>query len=234
MSRSGTVKKEGNPMSVRAVLFDFDDTLGNRETYTHKTYCRRIDEKAPDLDPWMRESVIQQCLIYDQHGDTPKAYVRNRLLETMGIDLGEDFKEYWRNHQWESVVLYEDARSTLEELKRRGFLVGIITNGTKEGQYPKVEKTGILDLLDVLVISGAVGIRKPDPKIFQYAAEQLGVSCEECAFVGDMMRNDMYGAHLAGMRPIWIWPHSADRYSDLDIERIYHLSDLLTIFHSPD
>lgn len=221
-------------MTIKAVLFDFDDTLGNREQYTHKTYCRKVDETAPDLDPWTREMVIQECLIYEQHGNVHKTYVRDRVKERFGIDFGDDFTQYWKDHQWESVVVYDDAKDTLEQLKQRGYRVGIITNGDAFGQRRKVEHSGIMDLLDVLVISGEEHVDKPDPAIFEIAAKRLGLACEECAFVGDMMRNDIYGAHMAGMFPVWIWPHSTDRYCDLDVTRIYHLSDLLELFKQVD
>lgn len=234
MTLYGTVKITENrrqeTMSIKAVLFDFDDTLGDRETYTHLTYIRRVDEVLKDADPWFRETVIQICLVVDEHGEAPKSQVRKTVLEKCGVDLGEDLAQFWMDHQWESTVLYGDARPTLEELKKRGYRVGIITNGTAFGQRRKIEKSGILNLMDAIVISGETDTAKPDPKIFELAAEKLGLSCAECAFVGDMFRNDIYGAHLAGMRPIWIWPHGCDRYADVDVEKIDRLSNLLDIF----
>ncbi|MBQ9328213.1 MAG: HAD family hydrolase [Solobacterium sp.] len=215
-------------MTIKAVIFDFDDTLGNREDYSHRTYIQRIEEVMPDADPWLKETVIQMCLIYDQHGDINKHFVRKRLLETMGIDLGEDIQDYWMSHQCENVVLYPEARSTIEELKARGYLVGVLSNGDSYGQHRKLNRSGIEDLLDVLVVSGDTDTKKPDPKIFIETAEKLGVLPEECIYVGDSFRNDIYGSHLAGMTPVWVWPHG-DRYTDLDILRISKLSELLDV-----
>ncbi len=217
-------------MSIKAILFDFDDTLGDRETYTHRTYCGKIDEIMPDAEPWFRESVIQQCLIYDQHGDVPKEYVRDMILEQFGIDLGEDFRLYWRAHQPLNVVLYEDAIGTIAELKKRGYKIGILTNGESQSQRNKVESTGLMEWIDALTISGDTETRKPEPEIFWMTAEKLGLKPEECAFVGDMFRNDIYGAWRAGMMPVWIWPHSERRYAEVDVTRIQHLSELLDIF----
>ena len=217
-------------MSIKAILFDFDDTLGDRETYTHRTYCGKMDEILPDMDPWYREAVIQQCLIYDQHGDVPKRYIRDMILEKFGIDFGEDFQDYWRIHQPMNVVLYEDAVDTILELKKRGYKVGILTNGESHSQRSKVVSTGLIDLVDALTISGETDTRKPEPEIFRLTAEKLGLKPEECAFVGDMFKNDVYGAHRAGMLPIWIWPHSVRRFTEVDVLRIQHLSELLDLF----
>ena len=215
---------------IKAVLFDFDDTLGDRETYTHRTYCGKINEILPDAEPWYREAVIQQCLIYEQHGDVPKTYVRDMLLMKFGIDLGEDFPQYWRAHQPKNTVLYPDAMDTIAELRRRGYKIGILTNGEADSQRYKVESTGLLDLVDALTISGETDTRKPDPEISRLTAEKLGLKPEECAFVGDTFLNDIYGAHQAGMTPVWIWPHSKARYAEVDVIRIYRLKELLDLF----
>ncbi|MBR4456731.1 MAG: HAD family hydrolase [Solobacterium sp.] len=215
-------------MSIKAVLFDFDDTLGNREEYTHRTYAMRMEELLKDEDPWRKEAAIQSCLIYDQHGDVPKRFVRERLTETMGIDLGENLEQYWREHQYLNVVLYPDAKPVLCELKRRGFRIGILSNGDSLCQRRKIDACGISDLLDVMVISGDTDTRKPDPEIFRLTAAKLGLTCEECVFVGDMFLNDVMGAHLAGMKPVWVWPHGT-RYNEIGVPQISRLSELLDL-----
>ena len=217
-------------MTIKAILFDFDDTLGNREEYSHCTYAQRVEEIMPDADPWLKETVIQMALIYDQHGDVPKEYVRERLIKMQGVDLGEDFPDYWPEHQCENVVLYEDAMPTIEELKRRGYLVGILSNGDSYGQHRKIDKCGLDKVMDAITVSGDTDMYKPDPKIFIMTADKLGVKPEECAFVGDMFSRDVYGAHLAGMMPIWIWPHG-DRDCRLpEVTQIHRLAELLDLF----
>ena len=215
---------------IKAILFDFDDTLGNREEYSHRTYVQRMEEVCPDGDPWLKEVAVQSALIYDQHGEAPKTYVRDRVLETTGIDLGEDFTEYWAAHQCENTVLYDDAVPVLKELRNRGYLLGILTNGESYSQHRKVERCGLTELVDAVTVSGDTDTKKPDPKIFHMTAEKLGLKPEECAFVGDMYSRDVYGAHLAGMKPVWIWPHG-DRRTDLDeVIRIRSLSELTNLF----
>ena len=217
-------------MTIKAILFDFDDTLGNREEYSHRTYIQRINEKAPDADPWLKEIAVQSALIYDQHGEARKSYVREQVLAKTGIDLGEDFTSYWAHHQCENALLYDDAMPTLRELKNRGYLLGILTNGDSYCQHRKVERCGLEEIMDAITVSGDTDTAKPDPEIFRMTAEKLGVRPEECAFVGDMYSRDIYGAHLAGMEPVWIWPHGT-RFTSLDeVTVIRHLSDLTDLY----
>lgn len=216
-------------MNTKAVIFDFDDTIGNREIYSYITFCEVLDLKYPDLDPWKREAVVQHMMVYDQNGEVGRDYVRERILGKFGIDIGEDIQQYWIQHQWRNTAVYDDTDLVLHELKNRGYRLGILTNGTVEGQSGKVEKSGIADLLDAVVISGATPYKKPDPEIFLLTAEKMHMNPRECAYVGDMFLNDMYGAHCAGMRPIWYWPHGFRKVS-VEIERIQCLSDLLDLF----
>jgi putative hydrolase of the HAD superfamily len=53
------------------------------------------------------------------------------------------------------------------------------------------------------VLSEEIGIRKPDPRIFQYAADALRIRPAECLYVGDSYRNDIIGAKTAGMQACW-------------------------------
>ena len=56
---------------------------------------------------------------------------------------------------------------------------------------------------DTVIISGAFGAHKPDVSIYEKAARDLGLKCEEIAFIGDTFATDIVGAVRAGMMPIW-------------------------------
>ena len=216
-------------MDIKAIIFDFDDTLGDREKYSYRTFCEVLDRVCPDLDPWDREMVLQHMMVLDQHGEVNRSYVRNGILEKFGIDLGENLHEYWLGNQWRNSVLFEDAFSVLETLKQRGYKIGILTNGEAYGQRAKLRKNGLEELVDAAIASGETDCAKPDARIFEKIAGMLGLSTGECAYVGDMFRNDIYGAHKAGMVPVWFWPHG---YRDVSVNvlRIHALSDLLNLF----
>jgi epoxide hydrolase-like predicted phosphatase len=60
------------------------------------------------------------------------------------------------------------------------------------------DRTGWNDLFDAVVISGEVGLRKPEPEIYRLAADRLGLAPEECVFVDDLAPN-VRGAAQVGM-----------------------------------
>lgn len=214
---------------IKAVLFDFDDTLGNREVYAYQSYEEKLKQTNPQLKGAELEAVLQECMILDQQGDVNKNYVRDRLLQAQGIDLGEDFNSWWFQNQWKYAVLFDDALPTLKALKEQGYLLGLVTNGSSFGQNMKVKKTGIGPYMDVVAVSGDIQIQKPDPGIFRYAAEKLGVKCEECVFVGDMYHRDIIGAYNVGMKPVWIWTHGPRLTAFTEIPKIAGISEILDV-----
>jgi epoxide hydrolase-like predicted phosphatase len=82
-----------------------------------------------------------------------------------------------------SGMRIEQEMVTAVELARQaGIKTGLLSNSWGTGTYPRE----IIDpLFDVIVISGEVGMRKPDPEIFRVTAEKLGVHPDECVFVDD-------------------------------------------------
>lgn len=92
-----------------------------------------------------------------------------------------------------------EAIEVLEELADHGFKLGIISNVmSKDCVAKNLARYGMLDYFKVVVASAIYGRRKPDPRIFMYAAQQIGSSPETCAHIGDKISRDILGAHRAG------------------------------------
>ncbi len=103
---------------------------------------------------------------------------------------------------WQPEV---DALPTILELKRLGYRLGLISNASDDADVRTlVKKARLQPHLEVVLSSAAQGIRKPNPRIFHQALEQLGVQADRAVMVGDMLGADILGAHLAGMKAIWI------------------------------
>jgi putative hydrolase of the HAD superfamily len=101
----------------------------------------------------------------------------------------------------ESLVPRPDAIPTLDELRRRGHKLGMISACSQD--VPDVwEQTPFAGLFDSTVFSCSVGFSKPDPRIYALAAEDLGVEPIECLFVGDGANDELPGAERAGMTAI--------------------------------
>ena len=82
--------------------------------------------------------------------------------------------------------------------------VAIVTNGPPDIQRLKIDQTGIAPYLSAVVISGELGIGKPDPAVFGHALELVGAPSRRAVMVGDSWERDVTGALAAGMRAVWI------------------------------
>jgi putative hydrolase of the HAD superfamily len=90
---------------------------------------------------------------------------------------------------------------TLREMGQE-FLLGIITNGGSEVQRAKYAAAGFGEVIppERVWVSEEVGAPKPDPVIFRYACDKLGVRPENCLYLGDNEHDDFHGAMKAGLR----------------------------------
>lgn len=102
-------------------------------------------------------------------------------------------------------VLEPEVRRGLEELRAAGWRLGVVTNGTTLVQQAKVDSVGLRRHVDLVVDSEAAGHRKPDRRIFEIAADGLGVELGPGGWmVGDRLDKDVAGGAAAGLRTIWI------------------------------
>lgn len=106
-----------------------------------------------------------------------------------------------RDWTLEHFVPRPDAVSTLEELRRRGHLLGMISACSQE--VPDLwEQTPFGGLFDSTLFSCSVGVSKPDPRIYELACGELGVEPRDCLFVGDGANDELPGAERAGMTAV--------------------------------
>jgi HAD superfamily hydrolase (TIGR01549 family) len=115
--------------------------------------------------------------------------------------------EHALEKRWRSVrqqyPLFSDTDALLARLKPHTKL-GIVTNGVAGLQRLKLEGSGLLPWFDAVAISGEVGIGKPEVGIFEWVAQQLGVSRARCLMVGDNPERDVQGGINAGMSTVWV------------------------------
>jgi putative hydrolase of the HAD superfamily len=118
-----------------------------------------------------------------------------------------------------------DAPRVLEELKREGLMLAVISN-TEDGRIrDALETAGLASHFDLLVDSHVVGCRKPDASIFRLALGRLGVEARDAAFVGDSYAHDALAARAVGMRAILLDPFGL--YPESVCPRIGGLGDLI-------
>ena len=100
-----------------------------------------------------------------------------------------------------SMTPRPDAVETLTRLKSKGYKTGLITDCSAE--TPAIWKsTPFAPLIDVAVFSCLVGLKKPDPRIYRLATEQLGVEPQKCLYLGDGSSQELTGASQVGMHAV--------------------------------
>lgn len=118
-----------------------------------------------------------------------------------------DFFEALRISTIESRILFEDTCSTLTELQRRGFLLGVVTNRSWGGKpfLEAMRKLGLLEYFDTchVAISADLGVSKPNPAIFFHVLDALHMRPEEAIMVGDSLYADIFGAKELNMIAVW-------------------------------
>ncbi len=190
---------------VKAVFFDFDDTLQSREGAFRLYSDGFLSRYFPEIKGEEKQRMIDEM---EEHVDggykSREAYWPEMIalwhwqnapsLEALTADFNGEFGKH--------VVMLDGAVDTIKELKKRGYKLGMITNGNSLLQNRKLDTAGIRDLFDMSVVSDDIDIWKPAPGIFEYAMKQLGVTPEESLFVGDHPINDIQGALGAKMNVI--------------------------------
>ncbi len=216
------------------VLFDLDGTLTPRRASIEAFAHVFAADHAEALAPVDREALARTLVAVDQGGyNKRRAEDLVETLEWRVAPAAAELDRYWRSHFADAVVPQPGLLDVLDGLRARGIATGLVTNGAVPGQTRKIERLGLAERLDAVVISEAVGCEKPDARIFEIACERLGVGPGDCWFVGDHPEKDIAGAERFGMRAVWItdaesgfaWPADADP----PCHRIERLEELLAI-----
>jgi HAD superfamily hydrolase (TIGR01549 family) len=123
-----------------------------------------------------------------------------------------------------SYELYPDALPCLEECRRAGARLGIVSN-FEAWLVDCLAGLGILELLDVVVVSGIEQLEKPDPRIFELALSRTGAKPDSVLFVGDSPTEDVAPARSLGMHAVLL--DRRDRFADQPGPRVTGLDHLL-------
>jgi putative hydrolase of the HAD superfamily len=203
---------------VRAVLFDLDDTLfDHRRSARHalEGLRRRFPEFAraslADVEACYSE-VLERIHAHLLRGDISPEQARARRIQELSRVFGreldlesatETYRAFRSDYDAERHVV-KGSHELLRALASRGLRLGIVTNNLVSEQVPKLEHLRLSGYFDAVVISDAVNITKPDPRIFEIALGRLNVDSRDAAMVGDSLSSDVRGAMGVGIRPVWL------------------------------
>jgi len=227
-------------VNPKAVIFDFWGTLvPNFSLSEHKA----VLGKMADLMGAPQEAFVQQWLdtvVPRMTGEFPSVHANvEAICATLSVPFDAESCEQavQERYTYERVHITprSTALATLSEIRQRGLKIGLISDCSIE--LPDLwRETEFAPLFDVTTFSAVARIKKPNPKIYQMTADQLGITCADCLYVGDGGSNELAGALAVGMRPIWLCDEAeqgtdAHRigYRDWDGERVGDLSELLNL-----
>jgi putative hydrolase of the HAD superfamily len=209
---------------IKAILFDLDGTLLDRETSLQQFIAAQYDRFTPALESIPKQDYISRFMELDCRGYVWKDKVYQSLLSEFSCEKlsWQDLLKDYETQFIHSCVPFPHLQTTLEALKTAGYLLGMITNGLETFQQRTIQGLGIEDYFDVILISETEGVRKPEAEIFSRALQRLGVKASESVFVGDHPTVDVLGAKNIGMKAVW----KRDRYWTEPVEVDAIIDDL--------
>lgn len=188
---------------MRKILFDLDGTLHDKSASLHCCGQAFFDEFlahgniacADFINMFVRENCVIQ----------PKAIVFEKIGKAFALstDVKEAMRQRFDDTFHEYAQRFDFVEEMLAMLQETGVTIGCVTNGRDFFQRNKLKALALEPYFDVVVTSGAVGIKKPDAKIFHYALTALEAAAADTVFVGDSLTADMQPAKALGMTTIW-------------------------------
>ncbi|MED4671048.1 L-2-haloalkanoic acid dehalogenase [Lysinibacillus fusiformis] len=220
-------------MGIKAVLFDLDGTLLNRDESVKFFIESQYERLGMTLNHIPKESYVSRFIQLDKRGYVWKDKVYQQLVQEFNIvaltweELLLDYINEFKNY----CVAFPNLISLLEQLKTDKNLLGIITNGYGHFQMDNIKALAIEKYFDVILVSEWENIKKPDPQLFMRALDKLQVYPHDSIFLGDHPENDVKGAQAVGMKGIWKkdaqWDHvEADAIID-DLSELPSIIDYL-------
>lgn len=199
---------------ITGVVFDLDHTLFDRyatlrlcapELLERFRECYAPGLTAEDLAVQMIES-DKSVILYGWR-KLWEEYARRKIFKDP--PSYDEFIDYLMNTLFLKVAVpFPFTKPMLETLRKKGLKVGLITNAAGEKgilrQNAKLRLLGIADCFDKILISGEIGILKPDKEVFLEFSRRIGIPPENLAYVGDHPKNDVDGSRKAGYTPIWV------------------------------
>lgn len=191
---------------IKAVVFDLDDTLIAEKDYI-KSGFKVVSKKFSDRYKLNEYEVFKNMMMLFEQSTKN---VFNRLFENFNIEYSKEnileFIKIYREHM-PDIQFFDDVIPTLNELKSKGYKLGIITDGYKETQNKKIEALNCKEIFDEIIITDELGKEfwKPNEKSYKLMVEKLGIEFNEMIYIGDNVTKDFITANKLGIETIHIF-----------------------------
>ena len=204
---------------VTGVLLDADDTLYDTRSAMHRAGARAAAALWPHADPErsqragirFRDDPEGHFAAYTR-GEVEFAEMRRARIAELATwldqdvddDLWDAFEAAYEPAFLGALAAFDDVVPTLDALRSRGCVVGVLTNSSGAYTTRKLAAAGLAGRFEVVCSRDTLGFGKPDPRAFHEACRRLGTDPARTAYVGDELRTDPLGAADAGMPAAWL------------------------------
>lgn len=214
---------------IRACVFDAGDIL-----YYRPERGRYFGEflRLRGMDLLENHHVEQETLAHQVYrGLISQTEYQVHTLRLYGITCAEDLEEGLRalRADEDNVTFFEGVTETLLDLKRQGYLLGIITDtaNSVSSKLRWFEREGFGHVWDSIISSSEFGTRKPDMTLYRAVLRQLNIPARQAVFIGHKA-SELEGACAAGMHTLAFNP-DPDARADIFIKNFTDLTDLATL-----
>ncbi len=209
-------------------LFDLYGTLLDIKTdESASSFWNGVAECLGETDgESVRAEYVERCdelarSFSDRLAEFDLLRVFEKMLEKRGMNAvaAPEFARKFRLLSRERIGTFPHVTEILGGLRERGAGVYLVSNAQTCFTLDELDECGLTPLFDGILISSDAGVKKPSPKIFGIAAEKFGIELADCVYVGNDMRDDVLGAHGAGLRTVYIETEQSGKYPELDLPK---------------
>ena len=225
-------------MNIKHIFFDLDHTLWDFDKNSQLTFQQIFKEqniqlKVADflevympinLDYWRlyrEDKISKEYLRFNRLKDSFTAVNYNISDDLINI-ISKDYIAYLPSHNH----LFEGTIEILEYLHKK-YELHIITNGFEEVQNLKLQKSGIIKYFKEIITSESIGVKKPNPKIFEHALKKVNTVAHNSVMIGDSYEADVLGALKSNMLAIHFTNNIKQESGILCIDKLMKLKNYL-------
>ena len=214
--------------NIKAVIFDLDNTLIDRQRAFKEMLNKKIVETLPENKKHLLNEAIQDILLWDNNGIVCRSVTFANYCEKYEVVsmTSTQLNEYWTSISGNDVYLFDDVLEIIKYLKSK-YRLAILSNGNALSQRRKLNSTNILHDFEFSTVSGEVGIDKPDKRIFDYVVNKLELKACECVYIGDNYAFDIEGSQNAGLNAIFVNRSQKKDVQGLVVEHLIELKEIL-------
>ena len=206
------------------ILFDLDNTLldfSQGEAYAFRQMLEQagIPYQAAYFQIYQR--INKKCWEDFEEGLITQEELRSLRFRKFFEAIGSKKSPRRANRNYLSLLGKSDheiagARELLNQLKEQAFQMAIVTNGLKEVQRPRLEKSKLNPYFHSIIISDEIGVAKPHKAYFDYAYEAIGKPRKDSILViGDSINSDIQGANNYGLSSCWFNPNGKENTTEI-------------------